>query len=141
MQPWSIGGTYDRPIARRIGEEAGVPREAFGQTKLATVVEVMPPYLPHGTELQREFFGGARKRFGAIGAAWIRAAQKLNFPLMILCRAYDKMRRVLRARLSFMKPVQPTRYRLAAHRNSALYAFCVNKCADLYAGQIRFKGF
>jgi hypothetical protein len=35
MAPWSIGGSYDRPIPRRIAEEAGVPRSAFGMTKKA----------------------------------------------------------------------------------------------------------
>ena len=35
MRPWSIGGSYDRPIARRILEEAGVPREWFGTKKIA----------------------------------------------------------------------------------------------------------
>ncbi len=34
MSPWRIGGTYDRPIPRRLLEEAGVPRELFGQTKM-----------------------------------------------------------------------------------------------------------
>jgi len=34
MQPWSVGDAeYDRPIPRRILEEMGVPREAFGQGK------------------------------------------------------------------------------------------------------------
>lgn len=34
MRPWNLGkGYYERPIARRIAEEAGVPREAFGQVK------------------------------------------------------------------------------------------------------------
>lgn len=33
MKPWSVGGGYDRPIARRIVEEAGVPRHLFGQIK------------------------------------------------------------------------------------------------------------
>ncbi len=33
MRPWSIGGDYDKPIARRIAEEAGVPRHLFGQAK------------------------------------------------------------------------------------------------------------
>jgi hypothetical protein len=34
MQPWSLRREhYDRPIPRRIVEEAGVPRETFGQTK------------------------------------------------------------------------------------------------------------
>lgn len=34
MAPWRLGGTYDRPIARRLLEEAGVPRASFGQTKM-----------------------------------------------------------------------------------------------------------
>lgn len=35
MRPFSVGGTYDKPIARRIIEEAGVRREQFGQVKKA----------------------------------------------------------------------------------------------------------
>jgi len=33
MAPWRLGGHYDRPIPRRILEEAGVPRGMFGVTK------------------------------------------------------------------------------------------------------------
>lgn len=33
MRSWSVGGDYDRPLARRIAEEAGVPRDAFGMAK------------------------------------------------------------------------------------------------------------
>jgi len=33
MKPWSLGGRYDKPIPRRIAEEAGVPRHLFGQKK------------------------------------------------------------------------------------------------------------
>lgn len=33
MAPWSTGGDYDKPIARRIAETAGIPRTAFGQIK------------------------------------------------------------------------------------------------------------
>ncbi len=36
MVPWSIGGDYDRPIPRRIAEEAGLPRDRFGMRKAAT---------------------------------------------------------------------------------------------------------
>jgi hypothetical protein len=38
MAPYSIGGDYDRPIPRRILEEVGVPRGAFGQAKKATSI-------------------------------------------------------------------------------------------------------
>jgi hypothetical protein len=34
MRPWALErGGYDRPIPRRIVEEAGIPRDAFGQIK------------------------------------------------------------------------------------------------------------
>ncbi len=35
MAPWRLGTKYDRPIPRRLVEEAGVPREAFGMEKRA----------------------------------------------------------------------------------------------------------
>lgn len=35
MQPFRVGGIYDRPICRRIAEEAGVQRKLFGQSKKA----------------------------------------------------------------------------------------------------------
>lgn len=35
MRPWSVGGYYDKPIARRILEEAGFARGAFGTSKRA----------------------------------------------------------------------------------------------------------
>jgi len=39
MDPWRLGtGYYDRPIARRMAEEAGVPRAAFGHQKFGTAV-------------------------------------------------------------------------------------------------------
>ena len=34
MAPWRIGGSYDRPLARRILEDADVPRDWFGQVKM-----------------------------------------------------------------------------------------------------------
>ena len=38
MRPFSRGNRYDRPIPRRIVEEQGVSRQAFGQTKRATIL-------------------------------------------------------------------------------------------------------
>jgi len=35
MKPWALGNDYDRPIPRRLLEEVGVPRAAFGRTKKA----------------------------------------------------------------------------------------------------------
>jgi hypothetical protein len=38
MRPWQVGGWYDRPIPRRIAEEAGVERGLFGCRKNAVAV-------------------------------------------------------------------------------------------------------
>lgn len=38
MEPWTLHTGYDRPIARRLVEERGVPRELFGQHKKAVTV-------------------------------------------------------------------------------------------------------
>lgn len=35
LDSWRVGGRYDRPIARRIAEEGGIPRQMFGQRKSA----------------------------------------------------------------------------------------------------------
>lgn len=46
MSEWRIGGTYDRPIPRRMVEEKGVDRELFGQTKKAVAL----PYQTTGSD-------------------------------------------------------------------------------------------
>ncbi|MFQ6029719.1 MAG: hypothetical protein ACE5Q6_19750, partial [Dehalococcoidia bacterium] len=43
MDPWSVSDSYDRPIARRIVEEAGVDRHLFGQQKHGSVVRFSLP--------------------------------------------------------------------------------------------------
>lgn len=37
MRPWSVGGGYDRPICRRLLEEAGVPRQLVGRNSKQAV--------------------------------------------------------------------------------------------------------
>jgi hypothetical protein len=37
MDPWRVGGDYDRPIPRRIVEQRGIAREAFGNRKMTTL--------------------------------------------------------------------------------------------------------
>ena len=44
MAPWVLGTEYDRPVPRRIVEDAGVPRTAFGQTAWNTI-DVQTPEL------------------------------------------------------------------------------------------------
>ncbi|MFQ6025971.1 MAG: hypothetical protein ACE5Q6_00490, partial [Dehalococcoidia bacterium] len=51
MALWSINESYDRPIARRIVEEAGVDRHLFGQEKRGSVVQFSIPGVAEGEEL------------------------------------------------------------------------------------------
>jgi hypothetical protein len=50
MEPWKLNRDYDRPIPRRIMEEAGVPRHLFGNRKEATSAECFFqwPFTPEG---------------------------------------------------------------------------------------------
>jgi hypothetical protein len=126
MSPWSIGGTYDRPVPRRIAEEAGVPRHLFGQRKLASVVESLPPYLPHGKALRGEFFRFIRQR-RALLPLWLSLAPGLNAFLINAGR--------VKRRIPFLKRL-PKMPGVAGSLDAVLYAFCVNKAADYYADRL-----
>lgn len=58
MRPFSVGGDYDRPIARRIIEEAGVARSAFGKKKKG-----QNPYFTNGSDLWRQSILFVKKRY------------------------------------------------------------------------------
>ena len=61
MAPWRVGGTYDRPIARRLLLEAGVPARLFAQRKKAVVSTRVYPANP---VLRGEFFAALRGELG-----------------------------------------------------------------------------
>ena len=44
MEPWTLHRDYDRPIPRRIMEEAGVPRKLFGNRKEVTSAQGFLPW-------------------------------------------------------------------------------------------------
>ena len=132
MRPWSIGGNYDRPIPRRIGEDAGVPRALFGQTKLATVVQSPPPYLPHGAPLRREFFRFFRQARGVLRLLHLRLAPRVNIAVwrVLEWRVLDRVRHTRFAPI--INKWLPTRPTFGGRFNGVLYAYCVNKTARFY---------
>lgn len=73
MVPWRVGGGYDRPIPRRIVEEAGVPRDAFGTRKQFTATK---PANLH--RIAAELFAMQTARYAEALAGWapghVRAA-------------------------------------------------------------------
>lgn len=74
MAPWRLGTDYDRPIPRRIGETAGVPRPLFGQSKRVVMSYYQHPFNP---ELRQRFFEWLEYRLG-IGRAQVRASEWLD---------------------------------------------------------------
>ena len=65
MRPWVVGRGYDKPIPRRILEEAGVPRGMFGEVKRAASASIHlegPSALAPTTRTAVETFAAAEGR-------------------------------------------------------------------------------
>ena len=70
MQPWHVDGKYNCPLARRIVEEQGVPREAFGMKKNAASVLLFDRHDFLSADSRREFLKWyAREVKPAVSAA------------------------------------------------------------------------
>jgi hypothetical protein len=54
MKPWTIGTGYDRPVPRRMAEDAGVGRHLFGWRKAGTCVQ-SDVFWPVSRSLERTF--------------------------------------------------------------------------------------
>lgn len=80
MDAWRTHTTYDRPIPRRIAEEGGVPREMFGQTKLASIVHLASPNIPVTPALRDAFFRHLieHRLVSHAGIRLLPLAQRLN---------------------------------------------------------------
>lgn len=139
MAPWRLGTNYDRPIPRRIAEEAGVPREAFGQVKVASAVIFPMPYLPVGANLRKEFFEFlVQENMQSKWEIWF-------WPLVLYVNAclafrYSRFKwlyylerglsKVLRRKVEF-RP-------LWSHLKGAVYVFGVNKCVREYEDNLKY---
>lgn len=70
MLPYRLGTDYDRPLARRMAEEAGVPRELFGQEKKATGFLLTMAEAVLSPETRKALDEVIRIRFGS--GIWMR---------------------------------------------------------------------
>jgi hypothetical protein len=77
MAPWRVGGDYDRPIPRRIVEQAGVPRGSFARTKLGTALHMLRAPEDLRSASRRDFEAFLRERLGAAAVARLRALHAL----------------------------------------------------------------
>ena len=145
MDAFRLGGGYDRPIARRIAEEAGVPRTMFGQTKLASIVHMPSPNVPVTPPLRAEFFRHLRSNhlLGHLNIGLLPLAQRINNWIYWNkpSRYFnDRRKHPLLGLIGYgwsRLSGQPLRiHMLWPQLDSYLYAFCVNKLRSDYAGQL-----
>ncbi len=78
MTPWQTGGNYDRPVPRRIAEERGVPRAAFGREKLAILEYYAYPRHP---ELRQQFlkYLSNEQHFGPLKRYLYSIAEQVDY--------------------------------------------------------------
>jgi hypothetical protein len=78
LAPWDTGDDYSRPICRRIVEERGVPRDAFGRQKRGMFRARPSPKNFLTAELRRDYFEWLTSRRGD----WIRLRKIPPIPSM-----------------------------------------------------------
>ncbi len=92
MAPWRLNTRdYDRPIPRRILEEAGIPRELFAGRKKAVVRTYT---WPHNPALRNSFFAEVRARY-RLPAAFVYLHAVANRIAFWWYRGYHLTRRRL----------------------------------------------
>ncbi len=137
MSSWRLENNYDRPIARRISEDVGVPREAFGQVKIASVVLFPMPSLPYGKELRDEFLEFVVNE--KLLTRWMNqfwpVVHFVNTAISFKHSRYKGLYYLERIISRVIGNKWQLKY-VWRHLDSALYCFCVNKCAREYEGYL-----
>ena len=136
MDDWRLNNDYDRPIPRRLAEEAGLPRDSFGQKKMATTVSYARPNIPYGAALRREFFSflvkaGLIKRWQLPFFGWVHW---YNARLWFASpNKYRYMYYLNRLKLKLFGTGLAMKWQKL---DSSLYCFSVNKRAADYTAAI-----
>jgi hypothetical protein len=138
MDPWRLGNAYDRPIPRRIAEEAGIPRSMFGQSKMGSVVIFAPPSIPYGKGLRKQLFKylAQEKVMGGYKALFWPVVREVNSVLML--KSERRYALVYYAERLISKVIgREFHFQLLwSHIEGASFCFCVNKTASSYAKKL-----
>ena len=135
MDPWRLGNLYDRPIARRIAEKAGVPRQLFGQSKKGSVVIFSMPSIPYSKALRQEFFDYlADEKIMARSTTLLWPIVRWVNSILMLKRE-DRFAVVHYTERVISKLTRREFHfkRIWSKIDGALFCFCVNRTAGTYA--------
>jgi hypothetical protein len=134
MAAWRLRNGYDRPIPRRIAEEAGISRLAFGQSKMGSVVLFSRPSIPYGRALRAEFFDYL------VNEKIMARYEMLLWPIvrwvnsMLMLKSERRFAVVHYIERVISKLIRREfRFNLIwSNLEGALFCFCVNKTAEAY---------
>jgi hypothetical protein len=70
MAPWDVGGAYNRPICRRLLEDAGVPRSSFGVSKSGASIRFLRGEDAWSKSGTRAFFDWLRTHRADYAMTW-----------------------------------------------------------------------
>jgi hypothetical protein len=134
MNPWRLGNKYDRPIARRIAEEAGLPRQMFGQSKMGSVVVFPRPSIPYSNDLRAEFFKylADAKIMGKYQTLMWPVVRWINSILMLKSEKRFTFVHYVERVISKVLLRQFTFRFMWAHLEGTLFCFSVNKTASMH---------
>lgn len=138
MDPWRMNNNYDRPLARRIAEEGGVPRALFGQQKKATAMVFTPPLQPMGEALRQEYIDYLDRE--GVLASWkwtfLPLVHKLNRLFWFASPRQHRWLYYIQRALTKLKG-KPYYFPIIwRHLDGVFYSFCVNKRAAEYRGML-----
>lgn len=100
MAPWDVGGSYTRPICRRILEEADVPRELFGMEKKAASVLLFDRNSFLSEASRRDYIGWLERALPRRGDPVRLAANGLSAGARAAARGLQALAGVLPGRLA-----------------------------------------
>lgn len=116
LQPWSLDNDYDRPVPRRIAEEAGVPRELFGMKKKAVSITMGIDHLDY---LGTDALGVSPAMMQRL-AEYAKSVAGLKCRTeMALCSVLHEVVRVLHRKTVHLKTDEKPRADAEAPRNKA----------------------
>lgn len=134
MAPWRLHTDYDRPIPRRLAEEAGVPRAQFGQVKMASLLEYPAPIIPVDPALRKAYLEflvdqGILFRLQTHLLPWVRRWNAMLWMTSPQRHAWSyyfqrMVSKLLRRPFAFSS--------VLTRLNGSIFCFCVNKRQEDY---------
>lgn len=129
MDPWRLHTNYDRPIPRRLAEQAGLPRTQFGQVKMASLLEFPAPIIPIDPGLRHEYLAFLLEQ-GLLSRGQARLLPLVRWWNALLWTTSPRRHAwnyYLQRTISKLMGRRFTFPQVLTRLNGSIFCFCVNK--------------